>query len=258
MSAPLAGKHCLVAGGVHQLTGVMLKYLQQAGAATSIAFDPLEGSQAIALVSDTQVDVARMRALDFSSARMLQSQVMSFEPLDTLIWLPRWYGLSAFLESSSADWQQALERNFEQVVYTLQAVTRLFIAQSQGGRIIIVSLLPAQHPHPDSSVLAMSLSALQTLSLRAAHELRSHHITVNTVVAGWSQSDWSYPVTEVFDPSPQGLATNIAAACAFLASDSASHMTGSSLTVDDGYRLHMRTRSTLDQNLSKVTSPVRA
>lgn len=256
MSTVLKGKHCLVAGGVHQLTGVILRSLQQAGAATSIAFDPREGSKAIALVSDEQIDVARMRALDFSSARMLQSQVMSFEPLDTMIWLPRWYGLAAFLESSPADWQQAMESNFEEAVYTLQAVARLFIAQNRGGRMIIVSLLPAQQPHEDSSALATSLAALQALSLQAARELLPHHITVNTVIAGWSQPDWLYPV-EPLKHSPMSqrdLTANIAAACAFLASDSAAHMTGSSLMVDDGYALQERPRSTLDQRLSRLAS----
>jgi NAD(P)-dependent dehydrogenase (short-subunit alcohol dehydrogenase family) len=111
-----------------------------------------------------------------------------------------------------------------------------------GGRIInIGSWFGEQVQWPGLAVYAMSKSALISLTKGLARELGSEGITVNLVQPGAINTDMNPETGPTANtirsliPSGQfGTGMDIAHAVAFLASENAQYITGTSLTVDGG------------------------
>ena len=124
--------HTLIIGAVDALATGIASAFVDAGGVVSFAFDARDGDDAIRQVSEAGLTPERMRAVNFEDPETLDTQVTSFEPLDSAVLLPRWYGYGRALELSHADWDAALTQNVEEAIYTLQALSNLFIEQGGG------------------------------------------------------------------------------------------------------------------------------
>ena len=231
----------LIVGGMNRLAGSVAEVFTQKGAKTSFAFETGEGERVIEYVSEQGFTPERMRAVDFSSPDILQTQLASFEPIDTAIYIPRWFKEGRFMDSADDLVGQALHANVAEAIYALQALSRVFIKQGRGGRIIVLSGLVGRAAVADMLLLGTTLAALHAVCDKLALELCEHGITLNRILTDDHPSLWTFedsarvardvPLGQM--PSPE----DVARACCFLASPEARGMTGVSLALDGGFTL---------------------
>jgi len=162
------------------------------------------------------------------------------------------------LEVEPDDWDKVLAVNLSGAFYCTQAAARAMIAGGRGGRIINVASQAAKTGFPHLPAYVSSKHGMVGLTRAAAVELGAHSITVNAVCPnhvttglGAQQNDY-YSKLLGFDSveaylanmarkNPMGrpgLASDTAAACAWLASDDAFYVTGEALNVSGGEEMH--------------------
>lgn len=150
-----------------------------------------------------------------------------------------------FLEIEVAGWDRVLGTNLRGAFLMAQAVASEQVSTGGGSIIHIASIDASGGDGPYASYNA-SKAGLLGLSRTMAMELGRHGIRVNCVSPGFTHTEMTesavppemmdYLVNR-FDRVPMGRLVKpeeIAAACAFLASDDASAITGVDLTVDCG------------------------
>lgn len=190
-------------------------------------------------------------ALHDSSALPLTDPDAAFNALgqlgrfDVLLIYPPWRRFADFLDTSDADWDDALTANFEQLTYALQAGARRLIERGASGRLIVLASVLGTVPFISASAYGTTMSMLYALTRMAAVDLAPHGITANAIGLGWADSaDFAaLPAaiqTHIRAGIPRGAPTTtqeIAAAIAFLASEASSGITGAWLALDSGYAI---------------------
>jgi 3-oxoacyl-[acyl-carrier protein] reductase len=128
------------------------------------------------------------------------------------------------------------------ILLTKYAIRSMLLRGLAGGRVVNVSSIIAGTGFSGLSVYAASKAALNGFSRSLAREVGKAGITVNTLTPGYMQTDMTSALkgeklAAIMRRSPLGrLATtaDAAAAVAWLMSDEASSVTGTSITVDAG------------------------
>jgi NAD(P)-dependent dehydrogenase (short-subunit alcohol dehydrogenase family) len=153
------------------------------------------------------------------------------------------YGTSKpFLETTAEEWQGVLDVNLTGAFLLAQAAARRMIERGRGGAIVNVTSVHEHIPLSGSAPYTVSKHALGGLTKLMALELGPHGIRVNSVAPG--QIATRMTGQEDQPPSPAnvplgraGDAREVGALIAWLASDSASYVTGASYVVDGGLML---------------------
>ena len=147
-----------------------------------------------------------------------------------------------FLELSYDDWRQRMRVNLDGAFLGMQRAARRLVARGQGGRVVAVTSVHEHQPRVGASDYVAAKHGLGGLVKNAALELSQHGITVNSVGPG----EIATPLTGNEDVDPAavrrpgvplgrvGSAHEMAAVIAFLCSDAASYVTGSSYVADGG------------------------
>ncbi len=151
--------------------------------------------------------------------------------------------LAPFLELSEETWDRIIDVNLKGTFLVAQAAARR-MARRRRGVIITLSSVNAEVARPESAAYAASKGGVRQLTKAMAIALAPHGIRVNaigpgTVVTGltrhllrkraWRDAvSMRTPMQRVADPD------EIAEVAVFLASDSSSYMTGSTVYVDGG------------------------
>jgi NAD(P)-dependent dehydrogenase (short-subunit alcohol dehydrogenase family) len=192
------------------------------------------GGQAIAL----QADITNAQDV----ANLIEQTVKQFGRLDVLINNAARQTLAGILEMEVAEWDAMITTNLRGVFLGTQAAARQMIAQGDGGAIINITSIGAEHPAPRHSHYNASKSGIQMHTRAAANELGRYGIRVNDVAPGliWRDGldhDWPEGVASWQQAVPLqrvGMPADVADACLFLASPAARWITGISLRVDGG------------------------
>ncbi len=138
-------------------------------------------------------------------------------------------------------WTDVMQTNLQSVFLGCQAVLPQMISKHH-GRIINIASLSALLPPPGQTNYAAAKAGVVALTQSLAKEVARIGITVNAICPGYLE-------TEVFTKLPKeqleeiqrrvpmrrlGRPEEVAAAVFFLASQSASYITGSFLKIDGG------------------------
>jgi 3-oxoacyl-[acyl-carrier protein] reductase len=245
-STALRGKAALVTGGSRGIgrasalelarrgADVAINYVRNAAAASSVVAEIQSlGSKTLAV----QADVGEM-----SEARELVKTVS--ETLGRLDILVNNAGITRdtlLLRMREAEWDEVLRVNLKGAFNTSKAAVRGMMRQ-RSGRIINVGSVSGLMGQVGQANYAASKAGLIGLTKSLARELGGRGITVNLVAPGFIPTDINATMDEglrerLRELTPLGrfgTPEDVAYAVAFLASDTASYLTGVVLPVDGG------------------------
>jgi 3-oxoacyl-[acyl-carrier protein] reductase len=145
------------------------------------------------------------------------------------------------MRMSDADWDMVLNTNLKGAFLFTKAFSRGF-AKQRSGRIINISSVIGLIGNPGQSNYAASKAGLFGFTQSVAREFGSRGITANCIAPGFIETDMTSELNadlkaNILKQIPMGkfgAAEDIANAALFLASPSASYVTGQVLTVDGG------------------------
>ncbi len=149
-----------------------------------------------------------------------------------------------FLEVKEEDYQRVLQLNLTAVFFLTQLFARHLAERGARGRVINISSVHEDLPFPNFTPYCASKGGTKMFMRTAAIELAPLGITVNNVAPGAIKT----PINESLlhdKPKLQALVgqipvgrmgetADVAGAVAFLASDEASYITGTTIVVDGG------------------------
>ncbi len=145
-------------------------------------------------------------------------------------------GLSPQIEDEQ--WQQVIDVNLTGTFRTTRAALPHML-RARFGRVVNVSSVVGLHANPGQANYAASKAGVIGFTKTVAAEVARRGVTVNAVVPGLIATDLAEEVLEgdlakAIPARRVGSAEEVAACIRFLASDDASYVTGTTLTVDGG------------------------
>lgn len=149
-----------------------------------------------------------------------------------------------FWDATEADYDRVLDTNLKGPFFLSQAFVRHLRADGRGGRIVNISSVHEELPFPHFTSYCVSKGGMRMLMRNLAIELAPLGITVNNIAPGGIQT----PINRTLMQDPRkvdallaniplgrmGQPADVAGLVAFLASDEANYITGTTLYVDGG------------------------
>ncbi|MFD1178090.1 3-oxoacyl-[acyl-carrier-protein] reductase [Paenibacillus puldeungensis] len=246
MTKPLQGKTALVTGASRGIGRSIALAFAEAGA--DVAVNYAGNAEAAASV------VAEIEALGVK-AFSVKAHVGSIEEFETMVKavLDAWGRIDILVNNAGItrdnlimrmkedEFDQVIETNLKGVFNGIKAVTRPMMKQ-RFGRIINISSVVGVIGNVGQANYVAAKAGVIGLTKASARELASRNITVNCVAPGFIKTDMT---DELSEELRQGMLSNIPLGrlgqpeeignvAVFLASDSASYMTGQTLHVDGG------------------------
>jgi glucose 1-dehydrogenase len=221
----------------HDGYAVTLDYHTHSDAANAIAQEITEqGGQALVV----QADVSSVRDI----ANLVTQTVARFGRLDLLVNNAGIEQRMDFLETAEAAFDQQIAVDLKGPYFASQAAARQMVAQGGGGCIINISSVHEDLPMVGNAVYCAAKGGLRMLTRTLANELAPHGIRIVNIGPGAIATPIN--TATLADPAKVkallaeiplnriGQPDDIANAVAWLASDQASYITGTTLFVDGG------------------------
>ncbi|HEY7530569.1 MAG TPA: 3-oxoacyl-ACP reductase family protein [Gemmatimonadota bacterium] len=158
--------------------------------------------------------------------------------------------LAGILDLAEEDWDRVLDVNLKGVFLCMKWEARAMLDGGQGGAIVNVGSVNSFLGFPTGAAYVASKHGLIGLTTSASAELAPRGIRVNLVCPGFIDTPMHHRARgilgdEIYDkvllPSVHlrraGRADEIARSVAFLCSDEATYITGTTLTPDGGFTL---------------------
>jgi NAD(P)-dependent dehydrogenase (short-subunit alcohol dehydrogenase family) len=129
-----------------------------------------------------------------------------------------------------------------------QSAARLIVGRGRPGRIIFTGSWVQEVPWPEITAYSVSKAGIRMLARQMARELAGHGILVNVIAPGIvraglakqqmeTEPQYARRIKHVIPLGEPQTAEQVARATAFLCSEAADYMTGSTLLVDGGCSL---------------------
>lgn len=251
----LRGKVALVTGASSGLGVEFARGLAMAGADVAIVARRQERLLAVA----EQLETFGVRALavptdlreETQLEAALQRIIHTLGPIDVLVNNAGVAPVGRAERHGLDKWQQALDINLTAVFLCCQKVGQHMIERGQGGRIINISSVLGEGANAVHNTIgyAATKGAVTNMTRQFAVEWAPYGITVNALAPSWFPTemitdprlgrvhDAQQARMELFTPMGRlGKAGELMGALIFLASPSASYVTGTVLYVDGGWR----------------------
>ena len=242
----LQGRVALVTGGSRGIGAAVAQALAMAGAAVTVCARNGEAAAATAAAIAAQGGKALGVAADVSRAadteRIVATCVERFGQLDILVNNAGITRDGLALRMKDEDWCDVLAVNLNGAFYCARAALRAILKQKQRGRIINIGSVVGSMGNPGQANYVASKAGLIGLTKALAREVASRGVTVNAVAPGFIDTDMTASLSNAVKETYRaqiplarfGTPAEVAAAVAFLASDSAAYITGQVLHVNGG------------------------
>jgi glucose 1-dehydrogenase len=245
-SAGLAGKVVIVTGGSTGIGAAIATSAALEGA--KVIVDYVVGpEQALAFAAQlASEDAGSVEAFDadVSKVDQVQALVTRYGRLDVLVNNAGIETRHSLLDTTEADYDRVLGIDLKGAFFAAQSAARQFVAQGGGGVIINISSVHEDWPMPGNAAYCVAKGGMRMLTRNSAVELGPHGIrvvgvapgAVNTPInaqtaadpAAMARLDAAIPLGKMALPE------QIGDVVAFLASDAASYVTGTTVVVDGG------------------------
>lgn len=252
----LAGKIALVTGGARGIGRGIVESLAAAGATVAINdYGRIEQAQEVAdgiLARGGKATVWEANVADRDAVeRMIAAVVEQWGQLDIVV-----------ANAAMSIREPVLEAKWEHVLRTIEVTqfgvfhTCQFAAQQMvkqittqnrpGGKMIVISSVHEEMAFANSAAYNMAKAAVSHLVRTMAAELAQYQINVNTINPGWinTPGERSFYSEEELERAGTsipwgriGRIEDIGKAAAYLASDEAEYVTGTTLRVDGGFMI---------------------
>ncbi len=247
----LSGKNALVTGASRGIgrgcaieigragANVAINYHSHANEAEEVAKEIRGfGGKAIVLQGDVS---NRVRVEE-----MVDETVAAFGKLDLFVSNAVYSDRQLMIDADLAGFEKTINVGMWGAFYGLRAASIQMVKQKSGGSIAVISSPHAVIPIPTAMAYNMAKAAIDQMARTAAIELAEHRIRVNIVHPGWIDT----PGERKFFTDEQmaagaktlpwkrlGQPGEIGKGVAYILSDDADYMTGSTLTIDGGVSL---------------------
>jgi 3-oxoacyl-[acyl-carrier protein] reductase len=244
----LEGEVALVTGASRGIGRAVLVHLARAGACVVGSATTQAGADAIAAQiaelggrgSGVLLNVRQVEQVD----SVIDSVVKSHGKLSILVNNAGVTSDMLAMRMRDDQWDQVIDTNLTGAFRVSRSVIRGMM-KARHGRIINISSVVGASGNAGQANYAAAKAGLEGMTRALARELGSRGITVNCVAPGFIDTDMTRALTAnqtqaILDQIPLGrlgLAEEIAAVVAFLASPPAGYITGSTVHVNGG--MHM-------------------
>lgn len=194
------------------------------------------GSEALIV----QADLGKVNEID----SLVRQSIDRFGKVDILVnnaGLEKW---ADFWDVTESDYDLVMNVNLKAVFFATQAVVKHFKATNNPGRIINISSVHEELPFPHFTAYCASKGGVKMITRNLAVELGSMGITINNVAPGAIATPINHDllnnpeqlkkVTNNIPLGRLGEPEDVSGIVAFLASDEAKYITGSTFYVDGG------------------------
>ncbi|MBQ0713936.1 MAG: 3-oxoacyl-ACP reductase FabG [Paraperlucidibaca sp.] len=145
------------------------------------------------------------------------------------------------LRMKADEWDDVINTNLSAIFRVTKACLK-GMTKARWGRIINISSVVGSMGNPGQANYAAAKAGLEGFSRALAAEIASRNITVNSIAPGFIETDMTQALPEAqrelllkqVPAGRLGQPEDIASAVAFLASDAASYITGTTLHVNGG------------------------
>jgi glucose 1-dehydrogenase len=176
--------------------------------------------------------------------KMVRATVSDFGRLDIVVNNAGIEIERPFLEVSDEEWNKVIALNLYGPFVLSQAGARQMVSQGGGGKIINISSVHEDIPFPNYTPYCAAKGGIRMLMRNLAMELARHKINVNNIAPGAIATPINQKVLEDEEKMAKALeeipwgrfgrSEEVASVAAFLASDEAEYVTGSTYYIDGG------------------------
>jgi 3-oxoacyl-[acyl-carrier protein] reductase len=242
MNIDLSGKNAVVTGSTRGIGRAVAQALANSGARVAIVGRDREKAAAVAQeighsAQGFQCDVSSTEQV----AQLIADVEKEFGGIDILVNNAGVTKDNLVMRLKDEDWDEVLNANLRGAFAAIRAVSRGMM-KKRSGRIINMASVVGLMGNKGQANYAASKAGLIALTKSVAKELGTRGILVNAIAPGYIETE----MTDAMTPEARAALTgmiplermgkpeDIAAAVVFLASDSASYITGQVLVVDGG------------------------
>lgn len=239
----LTGKTALVTGATGGIGTEIARTLHAQGAHVVLSGTREAVLQELSASLGDRTSVAAANLSDAASVDGLigAAEAVAGAPVDILVANAGVIKDGLLLRMKDEDWESVLKVNLESYFRLSRAAIKGMMKR-RSGRIIGITSIVGVMGNPGQANYAASKAGMIGFSKALAQEVATRGITVNCVAPGFIESPMTDALneaqkTQILSTIPAGrlgLGADVAAACAYLASDEAAYMTGQTLHVNGG------------------------